>query len=331
MTTHTRDDRQDRRGPRTDSLVAAPAALRALDTGTEGAESVRAARAVGGVIGAVRVPSAGAGLRAGLALIARSASRSWRPLVAVCFVLMLLQVALVLNASAQMEQQTFSRLAEMVPAFLRRTLGDLTVVMLSFQGIVTVGFFHPVFVLLVSLLGIYFGSEPAYNVESGFVDLLLARPLRRHWLITRSLMLILIGTCVPPLVMALTMPVALYAIAPADAPWPAAVGVLKLGMNLAAVSTVNGALSLLVASRARRRGTAMSVAGIAAVFWYVVTFLEPTWRPMQAIGWLSPFHYFHPLNVLAGREEPWRDLLVLGSLTATLAVIAYWQFARRDL
>lgn len=325
MTTHTRNDP---RAPRADSVVAGPVAWRAGDSGTEGAA---AEYAVAGGIRAMRGPAADGGLRAGLALVARSAGRSWRPLVAVCVVLMALQVALVLNASAQLEAHTFSRLAEMVPAFLRRTLGDLTLVMLSFQGIVTVGFFHPVFVLLVSMLGIYFGSEPAYDVESGFVDLLLARPLRRHWLITRSLVLILMGACVPPAAMALTMPAALSVMAPADAPWPAAVGVLKMGMNLAAVSTVNGALSLAVASRARRRGTAISVAGLAAVFWYVVTFIEPTWRPIAVIGWLSPFHYFQPLNVLAGRVEPWRDLLVLGSFGLTLAVIAYWQFARRDL
>jgi ABC-2 type transport system permease protein len=230
-----------------------------------------------------------------------------------------------------MEAQTFSRLADMVPGFLRRALGDLTLVMLSFQGIVMVGFFHPVFVLTVSLLGIYLGSEPAYDIESGFVDLLLARPLRRHWLITRSLVLVLIAACAPPVAMALTMPVALSALAPADAPWPAAVTVLKMGMNLAAVSAVSGALSLLVASRARRRGTAISVAGIAAVCWYLVAFLESSWRPMQTIGWLSPFHYFNPLNVLGGRQEPWGDLLVLGSATTVLSVIAYRQFARRDL
>src|SRR5215475_15569246 len=95
-----------------------------------------------------------AGLTAGLALIARSLSRSWKPVLAVCLILMLLQIVLVLNASAQWQAQTFSRMAEMVPAFLRRALGDLTLVMLSFQGVVCIGFFHPVFVLLVSLLGV---------------------------------------------------------------------------------------------------------------------------------------------------------------------------------
>jgi ABC-2 type transport system permease protein len=278
-----------------------------------------------------RARSADAGWRAGLALIARSASRSWKPLLAVCVILSSLEVVLVLNATAQLEAQTFSRMADMMPAFLRRTLGDLTLVMLSFQGIVTAGFFHPVFVLLVSLLGIFFGSEPAYDVEGGFVDLLLARPLRRHWLITRSLALILIGAGAPPLAMSLTMPVALWLIAPATAPWPAMSVVAKMALNVTAVASLFGALSLLVASGARRRGAAIAVAGIVAVLCYLVMFLEPTWAPARTIGWLLPFHYFQPMNVLAGRGELARDASVLGLASLTLTAAAYWQFARRDL
>lgn len=297
----------------------------------DGVARVTEARAQAVPIGLARARSADAGWRAGLALVTRSASRSWRPLLAVCVILSVLEVVLVLNASAQFEAQTFSRMADLMPAFLRRTLGDLTLVMLSFQGIVTVGFFHPVFVLLVSLLGIFFGSEPAYDVEEGFVDLLLARPLRRHWLITRSLALILIGACAPPLAMSLTMPTALWFLAPASAPWPAASVVAKMALNVTAVASLFGALSLLIASAARRRGAAIAVAGIVAVSCYLVMFLEPTWAPARRIGWLLPFHYFQPMNVLAGRGELWRDLSVLGLASLTLVAAAYWQFSRRDL
>jgi ABC-2 type transport system permease protein len=272
-----------------------------------------------------------AGMTAGMTLIARSLSRSWKPLLAVCLILMALQIVLVLNASAQWQAQTFSRMAEMVPAFLRRALGDLTLVMLSFQGVVCIGFFHPVFVLLVSLLGVYFGSEPAHDVESGYVDLLLARPLRRHWLVTRSLALVLASATVPLAVMALTMAAALTLFAPPGAPWPPALGVMKMAASLAAVASLLGIVSLLVASYARRRGTPIAVGGIIAMACYPLTLLEPSWRPLRAIGWLSPFHYFHPLEVLAGRQEPWPDLLILGIASAVLTALAYRQFARRDL
>ncbi len=272
-----------------------------------------------------------AGLTAGLALTARSLSRSLWPLLAVGAVMIALQLVLVLQASAQQQAQSFGRIAEMLPAFLRRSLGDLTLVLVSFPGAVSAGFFHPVIVLLVSFLGIYFGSEPAHDVETGYVDLLLARPLRRHWLITRSLALILISTCAAPALMLATMRLALHLFAPAGAPWPAVATVVKMTMNLAAIAACVGTLSLLIASRARRRGTAIAVGGVAAVCCYLVTFLEPTWAPAQMVGWLSPFHFYRPLNILAARVEPWRDLLVLGIVGAVLTAAAYWQFNRRDL
>jgi len=270
-------------------------------------------------------------LRAGVALIGRSLSRSLWPLVAVVLVIAALQVVLVLQASAQQEAQTFGRLAEMMPAFLRRTLGDLTLVVMSFQGAVSAGYFHPVIVLLITYLGIYFGSEPAHDVEAGFVDLVLSRPLGRHWLITRSLALVIIGTFGAPAAMAVMMWVALRLFAPADAAGPAAATVIKMAVNLGAVATLMGTISLLVASRARRRGTAISVAGVTVVFFYLITFLEPTWAPAQTVGWVSPFHYYHPVNILAGRTAPWRDLLVLGATGTTITLVAYWQFNRRDL
>jgi ABC-2 type transport system permease protein len=265
------------------------------------------------------------------ALVLRSLSQSLKPLIAVGLVLMLLQVVLVLEASAQQQAHSFSRLAEMLPDFIRRTLGEMTLVAVSFQGAVCAGYFHPVVVLLVSFVSIYFGSEPAHDVEAGAVDLILARPLRRHWLVTRSLVLVVLSACAAPTMMALTMRVALQMLAPADAPWPAATQVLKMSVNLAAVASVMGAISLAIAARARRRGTPIAAAGVLTVLFYLVMFLEPTWRPAQTIGWLSPYHYFTPLNILAARGNPWRDVLVLVSAAAVLAAIAWQQFSQRDV
>jgi len=342
MPTDTRDDLHPDRiaiatppaGPVSAAAPVPPPAASAIGQSASERMPAHDARAITAdrtVADRVRDGRGTAGLTAGLALTAHSLNRSLRPLLAVGVVMIALQLVLVLQASVQQQAQSFGRIAEMLPAFLRRSLGDLTLVLVSFPGAVTAGYFHPVVVLLVCFLGIYFGSEPAYDVEAGYVDLFLARPLRRHWLITRSLALILIGTCAAPAMMAATMRVALHLFAPADAPWPTVATVLKMTMNLAIVAASVGTISLLVASRARRRGTAIAVAGVAAVFCYLVTFLEPTWAPAQAIGWLSPFHYYRPLTTLAARAEPWRDMFVLGTVGVLLTAAAYWQFNRRDL
>jgi ABC-2 type transport system permease protein len=265
------------------------------------------------------------------ALVVRSLVRARLFMVAACLLLAAFQVALVVQAGSQYEMQAFGRMAELMPAFVRRTLGDLTAAILSFEGVVAAAYFHPVIVMLVAHLAVYLGTEPAHDVESGLVDLLLARPVPRHALITRSLVLIAIGTLVLPFTLALTMWVALPLLAPADAPWPAARVVLAMTVSLTFVSACFGTLALLIASRARRRGVAIAIASVLTVVMYLVVFLEATWAPARAIGWLSPFHYFHPIGMLAGRVELWRDLLVLGTAIAGLSALAYTTFNRRDL
>ena len=82
-------------------------------------------------------------------------------------------------------------MAELIPAFLQRGLGGHAMLLASFNGTVTFGYFHPVIAIMVSVLAIYMASEPAHDVESGLVDLVLARSIPRHRLMTRSLLLVI--------------------------------------------------------------------------------------------------------------------------------------------
>ena len=56
----------------------------------------------------------------------------------------------------------------------------------SFGGTVALGFFHPVVMLSLSCAAIYMASEPAGEVDEGLVDLVVARPVPRHLMVTRS-------------------------------------------------------------------------------------------------------------------------------------------------
>jgi beta-exotoxin I transport system permease protein len=266
-----------------------------------------------------------------VALVTRSLVRARLFIIAACLLLAAFQVVLVVQGGSQFESEAFGRMSELMPAFIRRSLGDLTIAIFSFQGVVTAGYFHPVIVLLVAHLTIYLGTEPAHDVEAGLVDLLLARPVPRHALITRSLLLIAIGAIVAPFTLAFTMWIALHLFAPAGAPWPTARLVFEMTVNLTLVSICFGALALVIASRARRRGIAIASASVLTVLMYLIVFLESTWAPARAIAWISPFHYFHPIGLLAGRVELWRHLVVLASASAGLAAIAYVTFNRRDL
>jgi len=55
------------------------------------------------------------------------------------------------------------------------------------------------------------------------------------------------------------------------------------------------------------------------------------WMPADRFARLSPFHYFHGGEILAGTASTPRDLTTLGAITIAFAAVAYWRFSKRDL
>jgi ABC-type transport system involved in multi-copper enzyme maturation permease subunit len=63
----------------------------------------------------------------------------------------------------------------------------------------------------------------------------------------------------------------------------------------------------------------------------LIDFLAIGWRPMRMIAWMSPFHYYPALSIVAGDAPLGHDLTVLVAAASMFITIAYWQFQRRDL
>src|SRR4030095_3929602 len=122
-------------------------------------------------------------------LARRSLTQGRFVMLGVLIVVTSIQILIVGQAAAIEHTRGFSRMAEFVPAFLQRGLGSRALLLASFQGTVAFGYFHPVVAVLVAVLGIYFATEPAHEVESHLVDLTLARSVPRHLVITRAMML----------------------------------------------------------------------------------------------------------------------------------------------
>ncbi|HUC77351.1 MAG TPA: hypothetical protein VMS04_18775 [Vicinamibacterales bacterium] len=265
-----------------------------------------------------------------LALAKRSFDGMRAVLVAVAAVVSLFQVAVVLQAASFDRQQLLQTLGRMLPAFVERWLGENIVTLGSFGGMVALGYFHPVVVLLVAIATAFVASDPAADVEEGYVDLLLSRPLARHWLITRSAALAV--AC--PLILGALMMAATWTtialVARPAAQAPSARTIVILAAHLAAVAWCFGALSLALASAARRRNTPLGSAAVAAVGLYLIDVLAASWEPARVVDVLSPFHYYRGTEILAGVAHSVRDLAVLASTSVVLIAVAYWNFNARD-
>ena len=201
----------------------------------------------------------------------------------------------------------------------------------SFGGMVGFGFFHPVVMLAVVQGAVYLASEPADEVERGVVDLVAARPVPRHLLVTRAA--VAAGGCVVVTVLAMmaTNLAAVRLFAPPTASPLGASLTGLLALHLAAVACCFGGASLLVAAYARRRAAAVGGVGLLAVFLFLVDFAASSWAPLAPVAPFTPFHYYKGMSLLLGTSNPARDLTVLFAVTAILVGWAYVAYARRDL
>jgi ABC-2 type transport system permease protein len=267
-----------------------------------------------------------------LTLVGRSVGNAWHVLAGGLLVLTAFQVVLVAQAESIESSQAFGKMADFIPAFLQRGLGQQALLLASFKGTIAFGYFHPVVVLLVSLLAVYFATEPAYDVESGRVDLLLARAVPRHRLITRSLMLSLGVVVCGVTLMALGTWSGLRLFAPAlSASWPSAQTIATLIFHLTAVAWCFGALAVAVAAGSARWSTAFTLVALVTVVMYLLDYLAIAWSPARAIAWISPFDYYPAIPILGGTAPAWSNLLTLWFATIVFSAIAYWRFERRDL
>jgi ABC-type transport system involved in multi-copper enzyme maturation permease subunit len=265
-----------------------------------------------------------------LAMVGRAFARVRRVMAGVVTLLGVFQFALVLMARSIEQSRSLDTLVAFLPLAFQRSLGTGLGTLTSFAGLARFGFVHPVVVLTLALVAAYLTLDPAIEVEQGLVDLLLARAVPRHRLITRSFCVMLAGTVVIVTAMALALWSAL-ALFVSRTMWPPASNVAAIGINLIAVGWCFGAFGLAVAAGARRSGSALSAAGIVAVFLYLLEFLSASWAPAGRIAPLSPFHYYRGLSIDPGSARQLGDLGALGGATACLTALAYWRFAHRDL
>ena len=266
-----------------------------------------------------------------IALLARSAFQIRFALLATLLVLGALQVLIIAQAVEIQRANSFGSMANLLPGFLQRGLGNKALLLASFKGTVAFGYFHPIVCMTLAVLAMYPATEIAHEVEAKLVDLELARAVPRHRLVTRSLVLGHLSALVVLCTMAAGTAIGIRLFDAGQLDVPSVEMRVRLLFNHFAVASCFVGFALFIAARARRWSYAFTIAALSAVVMYNVDFIALGWRPMAFVAWLSPFHYFPALSVLTGDASTLRDVGVLFGASAGFAAAAYWQFERRDI
>lgn len=266
-----------------------------------------------------------------LPLLRRTFSQARYVLYGCLILLCGFQLIIIGQAAAIEQQNAFSRMSELVPAFLQRGLGNKAMLLATFRGTVAFGYFHPVVVMMVAVVALYVATEPAHEVEAGLVDLELSRSIPRHAIVTRSLTAAMTSIVAAALLMGLGTYTGLQLFADSEFDAPRASVFAQLLMHLGSVAAVFAGLGLALAAGARRWSTAFFTGVLTAVVLYLIDFLSIGWPFMRSVAWISPFRYYPALAIVAGDAPAWRNIVILLSAAAVMVAVGYWRFNRRDL
>jgi ABC-2 type transport system permease protein len=270
-------------------------------------------------------------MRNGLQLLRHSLRRYRTLLVSVCFLLAGFQVLLALAGKSLTELNAFGAIQNFIPDFLKQALGESLVSVMSFGGIVSIGYFHVAVVGALVGVAIAVTTETAGEIETRFMDLVLSRPLARHWPVTRSIAVLAAATLSMLLAMRCGTWLGLRLLAPAEVRESALRITRDLAVNLGAEVFCWGAIALAVASISRRRSTASGLASLLALTSYLLDYIARVWSPARWPDRISPFRYYVPLDLILGGGVPATSLVVLLGISAAALVFAYAVFSRRDL
>jgi ABC-2 type transport system permease protein len=234
------------------------------------------------------------------------------------------------HIAASHNTSEYEQIAALLPPSVRAILGPALTSVMSFNGIVCGGYFDLGIVIALVVLTITLATLPAVEIETGFADLILARPVRRHWLITRTIALVLLSILLMLFMIMVGTWAGLTMFVPPGASGPPAHQTASLALDLAMLLLCWGGVAMAFGA-ACRPGVARPAASLIAFAALLLDYAQKLWPALECIGWLSPFRYFTPFELVMGDPLPVENLLVLGAIALTGFTLAYFIISRRDI
>lgn len=162
--------------------------------------------------------------------------------------------------------------------------------------------------------------------ERGTMEVLLTHPVPRRRILLEKAAAIGIGLAILCAVILVALLLGTFAIGMDVAPGRIAGMVLMLFL----VALFFGALALALGALRPRRGVALGIAAAVGVAGFLVQTISRIVERVEAIRWISPFHYYNGANPLVEGVD-WVHALVLLVATLALVALAAWGFERRDV
>jgi ABC-2 type transport system permease protein len=247
----------------------------------------------------------------------------WWSLAIVILIIFTLAFYPTIRDQADQLEKSFSQLSNTTVSLFSDTNQILSPI-----GYLSSQLFYLTLPMLLSVLTIGLGSSIiAREEDSGPIELLLARPLARGKLVlgkAAAAVIILAVVCAAALVSLLIMAKLVHIAVPLPS-------IAVATLAAAAMALLFGSISFLVTCLGRTaRAASIGIAALVAVGGYIISSLSSAVEWLRWPSVVSPFHYYHPAEILGG-DYHWAELLGLLAASLVLGGISWWAFRRRDL
>lgn len=261
------------------------------------------------------------------AMLARHLRQHARLLAAACvglflFETLLIWVAARIETGAGLRMLIESLLPEEVRSVIFSQFG-----LASFDGAVAFGFQHPFALVAGIALMVALATICAAERETGFLDLVLARPVPRWRYVAAIVLVLIIAAAILALAQLAGVAAGLGLVGVSEPSWTSYGGSVAV---LAALLFVVGGYTLAIAARARRRGNAIAVTAGLTLFFYWIDFLGGFWDALDLPRRISPFYYFDPVAAVGNRPNLLAIALLLAAGAAATGA-AFLVFRRQDI
>jgi putative exporter of polyketide antibiotics len=253
------------------------------------------------------------------ALVGRWLGRHKILVIVVTLGLFVFEAGLVHIAAAFDGGAGLNQIVELLPS-LFRDLAKEHVRDLTADGVVSLGFNHPVAMTVMCAMIALFATSTAADREEGLLGLVLARPVSRQAYLASQVVCVILLSVVFPAVLLAGGFVGLAMVDLPGAQEPSAHVVTAVGLCLLLLAV--GGLALLFGVSVPRRGVAVTWLAGLLVPLYLLEFLGFLWSGLDAVRWISPFHYMPQVASMVGGDGsavgPW-PLAALALVTGALA------------
>ncbi|MFI6845208.1 ABC transporter permease [Kitasatospora sp. NBC_00085] len=271
-------------------------------------------------------------MRSRFPLLRLALYRRRRMLVALVLGMVVFETLIVVIADTLSPAQLFAGGGRTPPSAFRAfsgSSGDVSIA--SYPGLLGAGLAHPFWIAIqLTAIGSLAAAAVAADVESGTIELLMARPVSRNRLLAERTAAVAAASVLLNIAATLTMAVGVTLSPQLHRAVPIS-GVFAAGLLGCAFTLCLTGPALAVSAAGRRRSQVVGATIAFGAVGFAVNFIALAWSKAAPLRHLSPFHYYTPGDALAHGAVPWISVGVLAAVGLTGIAAAFGLLARRDL